>query len=65
LLLDAISTPPADPRHCFHLALACQKQGKSREAERYLEQARSANLSEHLLTPEERQQLRELEDAVQ
>jgi Flp pilus assembly protein TadD len=65
LLLDAISTPPADPRHCFHLALACQKQGKSREAERYLEQARNANLSEHLLTPEERQQLRELEDAVQ
>jgi tetratricopeptide (TPR) repeat protein len=63
LFREAISLPPGDPRHHFHLALACQAQGKDREAREAYERARQGNLAESLLSPQERSQLAMLEQS--
>jgi tetratricopeptide (TPR) repeat protein len=64
LFLEALSLPPGDPRHRFHLALAYQMQGKSADAQRTLDQAREEKLSLGLLSPEERVELNKLEQAL-
>jgi tetratricopeptide (TPR) repeat protein len=61
LFREAISLPPGDPRHHFHLALACQAQGKDQDAREAFQRARSTNLSMNLLTPQERSQWAVLE----
>jgi Tfp pilus assembly protein PilF len=63
LFREAVSLPPGDPRHHFHLALACQAQGKDHEAQEAFQTARNAKLSVNLLTPQERVQWAALEES--
>jgi tetratricopeptide (TPR) repeat protein len=64
LFEEALALPPGDPRHRFHLALAFQQQGKLDEAKQNLVAARDGQLTEGLLSPEERGQLAKLEEAL-
>jgi tetratricopeptide (TPR) repeat protein len=61
MFLEALSLPPGDPRHRFHLAVACHLQGKNAEAKEHLAAARENKLPVELLSPEERTQLARLE----
>jgi Tfp pilus assembly protein PilF len=61
MFLEALSLPPGDPRHRFHLAVAYHLQGKRTEARESLAAARENKLPVELLSPEERDQLAKLE----
>ncbi|HUY91125.1 MAG TPA: tetratricopeptide repeat protein [Pirellulales bacterium] len=64
LLHDALSIPPGDARHHFHLALACQLQGKLDDARNSLQKARDGKLPVNLLMPDELSRLHSLEQAL-
>jgi len=53
--------PTVDPRVNLHLALAYRMAGQTLEARDALERARAAGLQLHTLTPQDRQQLAELD----
>lgn len=61
VLREAVTVPPADPRHWFHLALAHWRQGKKEKALQSLNRAREDRLSNDLLSPAELSQLSQLE----
>ena len=64
LFREAISAPPADPRRHFHLALACQMQGRLDQAREALRMATEAKLQVNLLSPEEVSRYRALQAAL-
>lgn len=61
MFLEALSLPPGDPRHRFHLAVVYHLQGKRTEAKESLAAALENKLPVELLSPEERDQLAKLE----
>lgn len=63
-LLDALSNPPGDPRHRFHLAVAYHLQGKLKEAGGALALAQQGGFKTSGLTPEEQSSLTALEAAL-
>jgi Flp pilus assembly protein TadD len=58
---DACSSPRADPRYCFHWAVACQRAGDMERAKIILKRALELNLYGQILTPSDRKMLAELE----
>ena len=64
LLREAISARSGDPRHYFHLALACQLQGRLDEARNSLDKALELGLAVNLLMPEESSRLAALKQAI-
>lgn len=64
LLRDAVSVPPGDARHHFHLALACQMQGKLDAARKSFERASDLELQANMLMPDELSRLHSLEQAL-
>lgn len=64
LLRDAISARSGDARHYFHLALACQSQGRLDEARSALANAIELKLPVNLLMPEEVSRLTSLKQAL-
>jgi tetratricopeptide (TPR) repeat protein len=57
LFRNALSLPPGDPRHHYHLALALQQQGKSEPARQALDRAYANKLTASMLTGDEQQRL--------
>jgi cellulose synthase operon protein C len=64
LLREATAGTNADPRFYFHLSLACRGTGKLDEARDALRKARDGNLMQTILTPTDRQQLKDLEQQL-
>jgi Tfp pilus assembly protein PilF len=64
LLRDAVSAPPGDSRHHFHLALAYHTLGRLDEARKSFQKATDGKLSVNLLTPEELSRLHSLQQAL-
>jgi tetratricopeptide (TPR) repeat protein len=60
-LEKAAVTPPHDPRHVFHLAVAYNRSGNPDKAKAALERARRMNLDRQILVESDRKQLAELE----
>jgi tetratricopeptide (TPR) repeat protein len=61
LLKEATTGSEPDPRFLFHLSLACERVGKQDDARAALKMARAGKLGQQLLTPADRQLLKELE----
>jgi hypothetical protein len=51
-----------DPRHHFHLALACHRNGAEADARAALKRAEAGGLGRQVLTPAERTQWAKLQD---
>jgi Flp pilus assembly protein TadD len=64
LLRDVLSSRSSDARHHFHLAVACQLQGRLDEAREALHKALELELPVNLLMPEEFSRLQSLEQTL-
>lgn len=63
-LSRAVGKTDSDPRFRFHLALAHQKKGQTQEARREFQQAMKGDIDTQLLTPMERDLLKDLQTAL-